>query len=161
MRKFKIKEVSSSITLDKIVFDSEGLESLVYIANGDMRNAVNNLQAIYISTGSITKQNVFTVCDVPSREKTEGLIRKLLNGDLDKGLKDFESLWNENYCLHDLAIYLGRTCERIEGIQLDLRMELIMLASHLKLNEAEGIISKTQFLAFLAKVCQLGIAYYK
>jgi replication factor C subunit 2/4 len=137
------------------------LEALVYIADGDMRNAINNLQAIYISTGLITKQNVFQICDVPSKEKTEKMFKKLLKGDLDGGIRDFEMLWKENYCLHDLVIYIARTCERMEEVQLDLRMEMMVLASHLKMNEAEGIVSKTQILGFLAKVCQLGIMYYK
>lgn len=89
------------------------------------------------------------------------MFEQLLAGNLDKGLEEFESLWKENYCLHDLVIYIARTCERMEGIQLDLRMEMMVLASHLKMNEAEGIISKTQILGFLVKVCQLGIMYYQ
>lgn len=135
------------------------MEALVYIADGDMRNAVNNLQAIHISTGLVSKEHVFEVCDVPSRDQTEAMLRQLLRGDLDGGLEVFESLWNLHYCVHDLVVYIARTCERMEGLGLDLRMELMVLASHLKMSEAEGIMSKTQILGFLAKVCQLGIMY--
>jgi replication factor C subunit 2/4 len=126
-----------------------------------MRNAVNNLQAIHISTGAITKENVFHVCDVPSKDKTERMFKKLLNGDLDGGIEDFELLWNENYCLHDLVIYIARTCERIDDIENDLKSEMMDLVGNLMMDEIEGIISKTIFLSFLTKICQLGIMYCK
>lgn len=147
--------------IDEIVYDKEGLNALVYIADGDMRNAVNNLQAIHISTGMITRENVYQICDVPSKEKIEKMFNRLLVGDLDGGIMEFNLLWKEDYCLHDLVVYLARTCERMDEVQLDLRMEMMVLASHLKMNETEGIMSKTQILGFLAKICQLGIIYSK
>ena len=126
-----------------------------------MRNAINNLQAIHISTGLISRENVYQICDVPSKEKIEKMFFSLLSGELDKGIEEFNLLWREDYCLHDLVVYLSRTCERMDSIQLDLRMEMMVLASHLKMSETEGIMSKTQILGFLAKICQLGIIYLK
>jgi replication factor C subunit 2/4 len=131
----------------------------VYIADGDMRNAVNNLQAIHISKGLISKEHVFEICDVPSKDKTEEMIRQLIRGNLDRGIAQFEELWKEDYCVHDLVTYIARTCERMDGLNLDLRMEIMVLTSHLKMSEAEGVMSKTQILGFIAKVCQLGVIY--
>lgn len=120
---------------------------------------MNNLQAIHISTGLISKENVFLVCDVPSMDLTNKMLFQLLKGELDQGLESFDLLWKENYCLHDLIVYLNRSVERLEGINIDLRMEMMVLASRLKMCESRGVVSKTQILGFLCKVCHLGIAY--
>lgn len=132
---------------------------MVYVADGDMRNAINNLQAVYISSGKVDKEDVFKVCDVPSFDLTNGIIKELLNGNLDKGLQDFDKLWKQDYCLHDLIIYINKSVERFEGINIDLRMEMMVLGSKLKLNQARGVTSKTQIVSFLAQLCHLGITY--
>ena len=51
---------------EKIVCDNGGLEALVFTAEGDMRYALNNLQATAAGFGnSVNKEAVFKVCDVP------------------------------------------------------------------------------------------------
>ena len=124
-----------------------------------MRNAINNLQAVHISYGMVNKDNVYKVCDVPSKELTIQMIERLLQGDLDQGLNTFESLWGENYCLHDLVVYLARSIEHMENLTLDLRMEMMVLCGRLKMSEAEGVMSKTQIVGFLARICRLGLIY--
>ena len=54
----------------KIVMDREainyiedGMEALIFTADGDMRYALNNLQATYAGFGVVNKDNVFKVCD--------------------------------------------------------------------------------------------------
>lgn len=54
----------------KIVTDAEkydiqedGYEALIFTAEGDMRYALNNLQATAAGFDKITKENVFKVCD--------------------------------------------------------------------------------------------------
>lgn len=45
----------------KIQKTNDGLEALVYSAQGDMRQAINNLQATYSAYGLINEENVFKV----------------------------------------------------------------------------------------------------
>ena len=40
-----------------------GYESIIFTAEGDMRYALNNLQATAAGFGEINKENVFKVCD--------------------------------------------------------------------------------------------------
>lgn len=49
--------------MEKIEYDKEGLEALIFTAEGDMRYALNNLQATFSGFGMVTKNNVFKVCD--------------------------------------------------------------------------------------------------
>eukprot|EP00371_Babesia_bovis_P000739 XP_001609386.1 replication factor C subunit 4 [Babesia bovis T2Bo] len=64
---------------ENVQYTNDGMEALLFTANGDMRRAVNNLQNVSSGYNLITSQNVYKVCDVPSPE----LIRKLLQDCLD------------------------------------------------------------------------------
>jgi len=48
---------------EQIKFENDGLEALIFTADGDMRFALNNLQATAAGFGLVTKDNVFKVCD--------------------------------------------------------------------------------------------------
>jgi replication factor C subunit 2/4 len=47
-------------------YTPQGLEAILFTADGDMRAALNNLQATWSGFGSITPENVFKVCDQPN-----------------------------------------------------------------------------------------------
>lgn len=49
------------IEKEKVVFDQSGLEALVFIAEGDMRNALNSLQSTVSGFGYVNAENVFKV----------------------------------------------------------------------------------------------------
>ena len=43
--------------------EANGFEALIFTAEGDMRYALNNLQATAAGFGLVNKENVFKVCD--------------------------------------------------------------------------------------------------
>ena len=52
------------IQAEKLDVQDGGLEALIFTAEGDMRYALNNLQATAAGFDKqITKENVFKVCD--------------------------------------------------------------------------------------------------
>lgn len=53
---------------EKISYDEKGLEAIVYLSDGDMRGALNNMQATIAGYGKLTYENVFKVCDQPKPE---------------------------------------------------------------------------------------------
>lgn len=53
---------------EQIQYEENAIDTLVFIAEGDMRNAINNLQAVFVARKLITKQNIFDICDVPDTD---------------------------------------------------------------------------------------------
>jgi len=43
----------------------DGLEAILFTAQGDMRQAINNIQATHSGLGVVNGENVFKVCDEP------------------------------------------------------------------------------------------------
>lgn len=59
----RVKEVLDHENVS--AYDDAGLETIVYTAQGDMRQALNNLQATLAGTGAVTAENVLKVVDQP------------------------------------------------------------------------------------------------
>ena len=50
---------------EKVQYSDEGLAAIVFTSEGDMRQAVNNLQSTWMGLGFVSPDHVFTVCDQP------------------------------------------------------------------------------------------------
>lgn len=46
-------------------YSDEGLTALLFTAEGDLRQALNNLQSTHAGFGFVSADNVFRVCDQP------------------------------------------------------------------------------------------------
>ena len=68
---------------EKIEYDQKGLEAIVYLSDGDMRGALNNLQATVAGCGKVNYDNVFKVCDQPKPEVIQEIIMKAKSGDFE------------------------------------------------------------------------------
>ena len=59
------KRLKTVMDKEEYEYDSEGVEAIIFTAEGDMRYALNNLQATAAGFGKVAKLNVFKVCDQP------------------------------------------------------------------------------------------------
>jgi len=75
---FRLKYVCAA---EQLSYTPDGLEALVFTAEGDMRNALNNLQATQSGFGFVNQTNVFKVCDQPHPQ----IIRNIVDSCLGVG----------------------------------------------------------------------------
>jgi DNA polymerase III delta prime subunit len=60
-----LKRLTEVAAMERVPCSDDGLEALVFTAEGDMRQALNNLQATHAGFGRVDVDNVFKVCDQP------------------------------------------------------------------------------------------------
>jgi replication factor C subunit 2/4 len=58
-----VERLQVVIENENISCTPDGMEALVFTAEGDMRYALNNLQATHAGFPIVNKENVFKVCD--------------------------------------------------------------------------------------------------
>ena len=58
---------------ENVQYENSGIDRLVFVAEGDMRNVINNLQAIHNAQKAVTEESVYEICDVPNTQKLEAL----------------------------------------------------------------------------------------
>jgi len=55
------KKITEIANAEKVIYTEDGLASIVFTANGDMRQAINNLQSTFTGFNIVNMENVFKV----------------------------------------------------------------------------------------------------
>ncbi|XP_955119.1 replication factor, putative [Theileria annulata] len=76
-----LKRLVTICDLENLTYTDEGMEALLFSADGDLRRAVNNLQIVSAGFKIVTKDNVFKVCDIPSPDLIQKMLENCLNGN--------------------------------------------------------------------------------
>lgn len=139
--------------MENLDYTEDGLEAIVFTAQGDMRQALNNLQSTANGFGKITSENVFKVCDEPHPLLVEDMLKNCIEGDIHKSYKIMKKLWVLGYAAEDIIANIFRVCKRMD---MDEKLKLLFIReigeSHMKI--VDGINSLLQMSSLLARLCE-------
>jgi replication factor C subunit 3/5 len=104
--KFRLKHV---VEQEKVDITPDGMKSLVYLAFGDMRKALNIMQSTHLAFNLVNEENVYNCVGHPSKNDMLQVINWLLNDD-------FSTIYNRlnhlktlrGYALQDILNEIGR-----------------------------------------------------
>ncbi|WP_254536374.1 replication factor C small subunit [Halomarina litorea] len=78
-----------------IEMTDDGLDALVYAAAGDMRKAINGLQAASVMGGTVDEEAVFAITSTARPEAIREMVEKALDGDFTAARSQLETLLTE------------------------------------------------------------------
>lgn len=81
------------VEAEQVQCSEDGLAALIFSAEGDMRQAINNLQSTWAGFGFVSGENVFRVVDSPSPVKVQALIKACFETKVDAALEVLKELW--------------------------------------------------------------------
>jgi replication factor C subunit 2/4 len=84
----KVEEICKN---ENILYDINGINTLLFVSMNDIRQIINNLECIYYSYGSLTEENIYKIIDKP---KTY-YIKKIIKLCFFKKFKDILIIINE------------------------------------------------------------------
>ncbi|ESL06676.1 replication factor C subunit 2/4 [Trypanosoma rangeli SC58] len=88
-----LKRITYIIQQENVTYTDDGLEALLYLAEGDLRSAVNALQATHFGYGMVNAENVFKVCDQPHPLLVENIVESCVQKqDLAGAHKEMQRL---------------------------------------------------------------------
>ena len=93
----------TSILFLQVEYNDKGLEALIFTSEGDMRQAINNLQSTWSGFGFVSGVNVFKVCDQPHPVAIQEMIRNCQKGKIDEALEGLTALWEQGYSAIDIV----------------------------------------------------------
>jgi len=137
---------------EKVACTDGGVEALVFTAEGDMRNALNNLQSTFTGFGAVTRENVMKVCDQPQPQEIQAVIRACLNRDWTQGYDRLAGLHSKGYSCGDIIGTLLRLLKSFE-MREDVKIEFIKEASLTHLRMVEGLQTLTQLGGLVGRMC--------
>ena len=109
----------------QIKYIDEGLAALIFTAEGDMRQAINNLQSTWSGFGFVNQDNVFKICDQPHPIVIRQMIKDCQHGKIDEALARINALWDQGYSAVDIVVTVFRVVKGMEELPEYLKLEFI------------------------------------
>ncbi|XP_051534357.1 replication factor C subunit 2 isoform X2 [Myxocyprinus asiaticus] len=131
---------------------NDGLEAIIFTAQGDMRQALNNLQSTNSGFGYINSENVFKVCDEPHPLLVKGMLEHCVNANIEEAYKIIEQLWSLGYSPEDIIGNIFRVCKTLQMPEY-LKLEYIKEIGYTHMKVAEGVNSLLQMAGLLGRLC--------
>jgi len=85
-------QVREIATAEGIEVTDPGVDALVYAADGDMRRAINSLQAAATTGGVVDEEAVYAITATARPEEIESMVTDALNGDFTKARATLDTL---------------------------------------------------------------------
>src|SRR5277367_2560357 len=114
---------------ENVTHTEDGLAALIFSAEGDMRQAINNLQSTVAGFGLVNGENVFKVCDQPHPIAVQNMLRECLNGKVEEALETLRDLWGKGYSAVDIISTMFRVVKTMDSLQEYTKLEFIKVAS--------------------------------
>jgi len=138
--------------LENVTSTDEGLRAILFTSEGDMRNALNSLQATHAGFGTVSDINVFKVCDQPHPAIVKEVIDYCIKGDVDKAVSNLSGLYNEGYAAIDLIGTLFKVTKAYDMPERK-KLEFIKEIGETHMRIADGVDSLLQMSGLLARCC--------
>lgn len=143
--------------IEGVTYDDKGLEMILFSAEGDMRTAINNLQATSVGGKIVTAEKVLEICDIPDVEKLNQIIDCCLAGKNQEAYDAMKALWDQSFTAYDLVNSIGKIIEA-RNLKADLLYEYLDQVSSLKVKVLGGINSLVQLFSFITRLCDISKA---
>jgi len=145
----KVEEVCK---IEGVDHSDDGLEAIVFTAQGDMRQALNNLQSTHEGFGFVKSANVFKVCDEPHPLLIKDMLSHCVKADIDESYKVMEHLWKLGYSAEDIITNVFRVCKTHPMAEY-LKLQFIKEIGKTHLLLEQGTSSLLQLSGLLARLC--------
>lgn len=105
--------------LEKIPYTEDGLNAIVITAQGDLRQAINNLQLTFNGYINIIPENVYKLCDKPPPLIIQNIFIACKQCDIKTAIKHLNDLRDKGYSSSDISINMINTLKNLNNDILD------------------------------------------
>ncbi|XP_052715890.1 replication factor C subunit 2-like isoform X2 [Crassostrea angulata] len=126
-----LKRLLEVCEAEAVSYTDDGLEAIVFTAQGDMRQ----------------------VCDEPHPMLIQDMLQHCVNGNVEEAYKTMAHLWKLGYSADDIITIIFRVCKN-QNIPEFLKLEFIKEIGYTHMRIAEGVQSLLQMSALLARLCK-------
>ncbi|KAF8594799.1 P-loop containing nucleoside triphosphate hydrolase protein [Ceratobasidium sp. AG-I] len=149
-----LKRVLEVCELEKVKYSDEGLTALLFTAEGDLRQALNNLQSTHAGFGFVSADNVFRVCDQPHPVIVQDMVRACQKGDIDGAMNKLNELWTQGYSAIDIVVTIFRVTKTFDELPEYTKLEYIKEIGWTHMRVLEGVGTLVQLGGLAARLCR-------
>ena len=155
-----LDRVVKVIEAEQVPYSPDGVEAVCFTADGDMRQALNNLQATHSGFGFVNQENVFKVCDQPHPAVVADAIRHCLAGNVDDAYDRVKFLYELGFSPMDIIGTVYRVTKNYDGEAMPeyVKLEMIREIGFAHMRVGDGVNSLLQMAGLCAKMCKVARA---
>jgi len=142
---------------EEVKYEEEGLDAIVYVAEGDLRRAINLLQTASAFGGAVDATLVYKVAGIASPQEVRDMIQLALKGDFMKAratLRDLMIAYGMS--AEDIVRQLHREIMALPNLSDVVKAELAYHIGEADFRLTEGSHGDIQLSALLAKLAAVG-----
>ncbi|KAI1171931.1 replication factor C subunit 4 [Nemania sp. FL0916] len=152
-----VKRLLQIIAAEKVEYNDEGMAALVFSAEGDMRQAINNLQSTHAGFGFVSGDNVFRVVDSPHPIKVQAMLKACHEGNVGGALDTLRDLWDLGYSCHDIVSTMFKVTKTIPTLGEHAKLEFIREIGFTHMKILEGVQTLLQLSGCVARLCKINM----
>ncbi|KAK1756891.1 DNA replication factor C-like protein [Echria macrotheca] len=152
-----VKRLLQIIEAEKVEYSDDGLAALVFSAEGDMRQAINNLQSTWAGFGFVSGDNVFKVVDSPHPIKVQAMLKACYEHNVDSALDTLRELWDLGYSSHDIISTMFKVTKTIPTLSEHSKLEFIKEIGFTHMKILEGVQTLLQLSGCVVRLCKLNM----
>jgi len=149
-----LSRVLDVCTAEKVDYDDKGLEAILFTAQGDMRQALNNIQATHSGLGVVNAENVFKVCDEPHPLLLTSMLDHCVKREVDDAIAIVIKLFRLGYASEDIIQNIFRVAKNHTAAEY-IKLEWIKQIGLAHMRILEGATSLLQLTCLVAKLCHV------
>jgi replication factor C subunit 2/4 len=150
-----LKRVLNVCSIENVKFTSDGLDNIVFSAQGDMRQALNNLQSTSVGFGIVNSDNVLRMVDKPHPVRIKEILIHCSKSEIQKSCLIIRELWKQGYASQDIISTLFRVAKSASFLGERLQLDMIKEIGFTQMNVVDGMGSLLQLYGLLARLCKL------
>lgn len=147
----RVREIAS---LENIKINEEGVNAIIFMSNGDMRNALNTLQTVNARFGEVNEQNVYKICDKPCSNEIIKVINSCIEKNINNAYEYVNQMILDGYTISDIVDTLIDSVKKYD-MNFKLKEQFITEIGKIHMIMTMGLYTKNQLIGLLAKLCCL------
>jgi replication factor C subunit 2/4 len=145
------KRVIEIAKAENLNFTEDGIEAILFTAQGDMRQALNNLQCTASGYGVINAENVYKVCDEPHPDLMRDLFENCAQGEFKEAFAGLDKLYKMGYSTDDILTTMSRVVKYIDIPEV-LKLEFIKEVAKTHTLAVQGMTGRVQLAGLAARL---------
>ena len=98
---FKIQYICNQ---ENIEYDNDSINTLLFVSDNDIRQAINNLECIYYSLNKLTKDNIYKIIDKPKIHYITDILNECYHKNYNNAINIIKNLYNKGYTPNDILL---------------------------------------------------------
>ncbi|KAK9386442.1 P-loop containing nucleoside triphosphate hydrolase protein [Lipomyces mesembrius] len=150
-----VRRLKAIIDAEGVKYSDDGLAALVFVAEGDMRQAINNLQSTVAGFGFVNGENVFKIVDTPHPTAVQAMLKACHQGKVETALEILRTdLWDKGYSAVDIISTMFRVIKSMDEINEHRKMEYIKEIGFTHMRILDGVGTLLQLSGCIAKLAR-------